>query len=440
MYYIRTIWNSFFFLFLLLSFEFKGFFSSLNHGKSYKRITKLPQNKKVLVISYFPPHITGGIYRPLSWAKYASHCHWDIDFLTDDRRGPVNPVGKKLLDEVPANINIYKFHPDRNAAWQLEQRYELDGNFFSALLKVVYAIKKIKSSPVDIVVASGPPFSTFITGYYISRIFNRHLILDYRDEWSENPFSFVQKSKFGFFWEKRCQKHASKIVFTTNSMKEHNGSIFGKSMLEKSIVIKNGVDLSRLPEQPHISTNEKMEILFAGAIGRHTPFKLFNDIILDVIKIDSSLKNKIKITVLGDQLKDVVEEILSSPVGTMFNFEPQIPINEVIARVNKADASLIIASKDFERYIPGKLFYYMASARPIIVYGIPGEVSKIIEETKSGYFIELDNEKQLLNSLHEILERSSITDIKDERKDWVMKHTRENLAKSFFSKLDQLLK
>jgi len=436
-----AIWDTLYFLCLFIKLETNWIFTSIANIKNRRNVKQSSDFRKFLVISYFPPHITGGVYRPLSWAKYAYKYCWEMAVLTDEAHSNPSRAAKALLRDVPSNIQVFRHRSNRLPAWDLVLKLKLDGGFFSALLDADFGIGKVRSCPPNVIIASGPPFANFITAYYIAKKYRKKLILDYRDEWSECPFTFVYKSKFGRYWEKRCLKYSSKIIFTTQSMKEHYGEVFGECVYNKSVVISNGwdkdhaVDIRKDVKQ---LVSDRKEIIFAGVIGQHTPFALLTEILQKVARTNNPILENITITILGDQEKSNIEEIASSSIGKIFKFEPQIPINEVIERLESADACLIVTSNDFERYIPGKLFYYLASRRPVIVYGSKGESSDIVTELKAGYFIEKGDLGSLMHILQEIVSSPNTKWQNDKRCQWVEEHTRENLAKKFFGILDGL--
>ena len=118
---------------------------------------------------------------------------------------------------VPPSTRIERQRVERQPSWTFTERLDVGGPFPQALDWADVGIQTNLSVQPDIVVASSPTFSGFVAGYFISRRLKCPLVLDYRDEWSENPFQFVRKTAFGRAWEKRCLRHATKVIFTTES-------------------------------------------------------------------------------------------------------------------------------------------------------------------------------------------------------------------------------
>src|SRR5690606_33567275 len=95
-----------------------------------------------------------------------------------------------------------------------------------------------------VVIATGPPFHSFVAGVLLSRMWRVPLVLDYRDEWTECPFPFVQLGNADHFWERRVNAHADRIVLVTQSQLEHHArafpNAFANASRERMVVIPNG--------------------------------------------------------------------------------------------------------------------------------------------------------------------------------------------------------
>lgn len=399
--------------------------------------------RHALLLSFFPPMITGGVYRPLSWAKYAHRSKWRVDVLTSHAGDPDSAPAQALLNEVPADVRVCR--PEIREllpAWNVTQKIEMDGGLINVLCLAEWGFQNLLDKPVDVVIASGPPFSYFMAGYFISKRLGRPLVLDYRDEWSENPFSFVEKTTLGRKWEKRILAHAKKVIFTTDGQKKHSGDIFGQAVYDKSIVIRNGWDEehqgnAELPGQK--TKHAPHSIVFAGYFGQHAPFHLFLDDFRRAAQRKPALLENYQINVVGSQSPEVISQTQSSPLGSIVAFEPQVPITDVIARLNSGRIGLIIVTKNFERYIPGKLYYYLASEIPVLVFGAPGETKNIVEELDAGIFVEAGNPEQLIEALATFDREPGSRWNNQARRDWLISHTRTNRAHALFSALDELV-
>lgn len=399
--------------------------------------------RHALLLSFFPPTINAGVYRPLSWAKYAHRSKWHIDVLTSHSGDPDSPPAQALLKEVPADVRVYRPEMKKlQPAWRIAQKIEVDGGLINALSLAEWGIQNLSDKPADIIIASGPFFSYLVAGYFVSKRLGRPLVLDYRDEWSESPYSFVLKTDFGRKWEKRCLAHAKKVIFTTDSQKKHYGDVFGQAIYDKSIVIRNGWDEEHRgnPELPGQKTEHAPHsIVFAGYLGLHAPFHLFLDDFWQAAGRKPALLENHQINVVGSQPPEVISQTKSSPLGSIVAFEPQLPITDVIMRLNSGHIALIIGTKDIERYIPGKLYYYLASDIPILVFGAPGETKNIVEELDAGIFVEDGNPEKLIDALATFDREPASRWNNQARKDWLISHTRANRADAFFKALDELV-
>ena len=69
------------------------------------------------------------------------------------------------------------------------------------------------------------------------------------------------------------------------------------------------------------------------------------------------------------------------------------------AMIRDSDVVLLLTPSGMERYIPAKLFEYLASGKPVLVHGSAGEASRIVKELGAGFFIPTGNVSALAEAL-----------------------------------------
>lgn len=404
------------------------------------------KNKRALVFApRLPPYVSGGVYRPISWAKYAGENGWKVDFITVKTPPPYLPAGLHLKDQIPSNCEIhYVDKPCVNPSWRFSPR--VDGDFPTALKAAGIALSKYSEMPPDVVVCTGPSFDFFVAGYYVSKILKVPLVLDYRDEWTQNPFSFVKAGNIDGFWEKRCLSHADKVIFTTPTMMEHQIDVFGLDP-SRSSVVYNGWEL-----EEHTDNDEKqfeesfgkqgssVSLMYCGMLTDATlPGPFLNDLALVVSNKESGLgAHEIRLHFVGKKSKTAQNQLSAFPAPEMIDLEEFLPRNLAHERMLLADALLLFTDESMSRYIPGKLFDYLASGKPIIVHGVYGEAAKIVESLESGCFVSAGDYVMLGKAIEKIRENPSLWCGGDLRESWLMKHTRQVQATNFFNTIERV--
>src|SRR5690606_20957451 len=107
--------------------------------------------------------------------------------------------------------------------------------------------------------------------YYLSLHFRVPIVLEYRDEGTESPFSFVSIGNVDRAWEKRSLRRARRVIFTTQSQLEHSVAQFPCGHRERSVVIANGWepdDFSAAePRGGAAHHNSESVVSFVGNLG-----------------------------------------------------------------------------------------------------------------------------------------------------------------------------
>ncbi len=403
--------------------------------------TRKSINKKVLVLApRLPPYVSGGVYRPISWAKYAAENNWSIDFLTIKTPPPYSEAGMHLKNQIPQSCSIYFIKRKYlNPSWKVS--FRTDGDIISALDAIETSLELYKDKKPSTIIATGPSFDLFIAGYYLSKILRVPLILDYRDEWSENPFSFVTLGNSDQFWENRCLKQASNIIFTTESMRQHQINVFNIKPT-KTCVIFNGWEFSE-----HVTASEKsvikprnnlITLMYCGML---TDATLPKDFLVDLEKTLTSLPDfpinfDFILNIMGGCSKKAKLQIDEFKYTEKIFLEDFQPRNIAHLKMQSADALVLFTDRNMERYIPGKLFDYLASNKPIIVHGVYGEAARIVETLNAGYFIQQGDTDKFIKVIENLTYYNHECDENAERIDWLKNHTRKEMAKKLFSLLN----
>lgn len=378
-------------------------------------------SKKVLIITYYWPPAGGpGVQRWLKFIKYLPE--FNIEPIVYIPKNPNYPiVDDTLIDEIPKNLTIirqpimepYKLAskiskgqsetiskgiiPDKKKQ-SVMQRLMLfvRGNFFipDARKKWVkpsvnYLSTYIRDYNIDTIITTGPPHSLHLIGEQLKSRFGVKWIADFRDPWTTIGYHKKLKltpmaRKKHKFLESKVLNAANTIVVTSNNTKQNFLSLTNKPIE----VITNGYDYESVGR---VELDTKFSIAHIGSLlSDRNPEVLWR--VLEELKTENKIfASMLQLNFVGSVSKDVLRSLEEHNLSQYVNVVGYVPHVEAIKHQKKSQVLLLIEidSEETKCIIPGKLFEYMVSNRPILAIGPKGsDVSDILRATNTGnYFL-----------------------------------------------------
>lgn len=387
--------------------------------------------KKVLIIAYYWPPAGGpGVQRWLKFVKYLREFNVEpVVYVPENPQYPL--VDNSFLSEVPEGITIYKqpiFEPYRFASFLSKKKTKqissgiiqtknqsvieklllwIRGNFFIPDARkywvrpsVEYLHGILEKEGIETIITTGPPHSVHLIGHYLKEFNKLNWIADFRDPWTSIGYHKKLKlTKLAKNRHKELEKlvlnSADKIVVTSETTKKEFRQLSNKPIK----VITNGYDTSR-PE--NIALDKQFTISHIGSMlsGRN-PENLWQ-VLSELIKENESFKRHIRLQFIGVLSKDVFKSLKAHGLEPFLDVVGYVGHDLAITYQQKSQVLLLaeIDSDETKGIIPGKLFEYMASGRPILGVGPRDwEVSNLIAKTKTGAIFEYNSHSDLKNVL-----------------------------------------
>jgi glycosyltransferase involved in cell wall biosynthesis len=380
----------------------------------------------LLLAYYFPPLGLSGVLRPLKFTKYLGRLGWDIDVLTSS---PARYYAhdESLLRELPASVRIERtrsldfFHlgKGRKAA-------ELPGPGARRLSRLVFlpdtkigwypfavsrGVEIARKARPDVVMATAPPFTSFLAGHRLAREFRIPLVLDYRDSWLMDP----QSPPPTRVHRRIASRLEAKVVGASAAIIVVNGMI-GEELTtrypaarEKITTIYNGFDPEDLAALPHISSSFRrprgLRLLYMGTLSRdvNRPDALFEG--LSLVKRESgNVLGPLEVVFMGTADEESVRCARRCGIGELIRFVPYTPHREALAALATADAALLIvdAHEFADRHVPGKIFEYLGAGKPVIALApAASEAARIVREAHAGVVLPPDDPRTIARGLLE---------------------------------------
>jgi len=392
-----------------------------------------PQAPTALLLAwFFPPVVSGGTYRPLSLVRYGARLGWQFAVLGSSR--PTSAAGEHLLQRVPANVKVARI--DRNDGGFF---FDVDHGFLTALDVVEGSRKLLGPIRPHVVLATGPPFALFVAGDYLARRYRVPLVLDYRDEWTECPFEFVRKSKADRWWETRTLSNARLVIFTTESQRDNCLSAFPALDPQKCLVLPNGWDPEDSPGEFSRRESRGPALAFVGNLGDHTPPDDFLETLSNVLDHNQELATRLRIGFVGQKSASTRRRLERFKHQHVLVSQDQVAKDEATRVMRSAGALLVLNDPRLQRYIPGKIYEYLAARRPLFVFGLGGEIERLVRRLNAGVVVPAGDAESLGRALSKLVELRPADLANRDLDSWLARHSRSQLAAELFNVLSQLI-
>lgn len=388
-----------------------------------------------------PPSTWAGVYRPLSFLEYAPRVGWRVTAFGGETTERDRVGGDELLARIPGTCTVHTLaRTQRVPSWSFFPR--TNGGFLDALEFARSAIRRLQADPPSAVLASGPTFEMFITAMFVARRFRVPLILDYRDEWTECPFAFVRLGNADRRWERRCLASADKVLFTTESQLRHHLAVFAELTQDKGHVLPNGWEPAEFTaaggeaDRPRVQEG-RLTIALVGNLADHAPPDGFLATFGRLLAAHPEWQERVVIEFIGRKSPEAITRIRTFPFAANVRCIDHLSKTQAVHAMRRADALLLIALPDLRRYLPGKLFDYLAAERPVVVFGARGEASELIGTLEVGFHCGDGDDVRLLDILLKLRKGEDLTRSPRVTR-WLEAHRRDVLAGRFYALLDEL--
>jgi len=290
----------------------------------------------------------------------------------------ISTKNKGLAHRLSIWIRMNLFIPDARIGW-----------YFPAVKEGANLISHEK---IDAIVSVGPPHTAHLIGKKLSVKYNLPHLPVFIDPWVDIAYykNFKRSSialKIDNHLEKSVLQNAARTVFVTETMKKDYQKKFS-FLKDKAHVLYWGYseDDFKDIELKENAGSEKVLAHAGNLFSYQNPVKLWGQ-----IKKEIDIGNSIKIKFIGTVDEEIVKSISLAGLDPFTDYLGFLPYKKMLTEICNADFLLVCATEP--RHVPGKLFEYMRTGKPIIAYGDNNkEVNRILEESNAGMMFEYDED------------------------------------------------
>ncbi|MFY0674717.1 MAG: hypothetical protein JXQ87_15060 [Bacteroidia bacterium] len=287
--------------------------------------------------------------------------------------GFANESNPSFLQKVARWVRGNLFFPDPRKGWNKHA------------LKA--ARKIVKEENIKAVITAGPPQSTHLIGQQLKKEFDLFWLCDFHDAWT-NVWYYDELMKTSFArkldlkMELKVLRECDYIITVGRQIILDFKSKLGSK--EKIKLHSMGFDDDMIAHAPAINKDEFV-ICYTGTMAtNYEPQVVFN-----AIKniTDKNPKAKIKVELYGLIATDIIDYANSIGLEMHVDFKGYVPHKQAVKAIQNAAMLLLVSpnTTQAKMIIPGKIYEYLATRKPILnLAEIGTETHEIIEECKAG--------------------------------------------------------
>jgi glycosyltransferase involved in cell wall biosynthesis len=397
--------------------------------------------KKVLIISYYwPPSGGAGVQRWLKFVKYLRDFGWepvvycpenpeypesDFSLFKDVPEGieviktpiwePYNAykrfIGQKKEDKIQAGfLSVKKKNPffENCSVWIRGNLFIPDARKFWIKPSIRFLLKYLGSHPVDAMVSTGPPHSMHLIALGLKNKLNIPWLADFRDPWTGIDFYHklrltARADKKHHLLEKSVLSNADRVTVVSWNWAVDLNKLFPRSY----DVITNGFD----PDDFNIDgqkVTKTFELTHIGSLNKDRNPKLLWEVLSELCSENAGFSEDLRLRFIGKCDISLFQHLEKYHLISRTEKTEYMPHDEVLKESARSQVLLLLLNNtpNVMGIVPGKIFEYLATRRPILCIGpTDGDSSRIIREANAGTTCNFDDKTAMRKILLECYNR-----------------------------------
>ena len=384
---------------------------------------------KVLIITYYwPPAGGSGVQRWLKFVKYFRD--FGIEPVIYTVENPKYALeDESLLKDIPEGIEVIRqpiWEPNnvlgnkkKTSAGFLSSNPNFTGrilqyiraNYFIPDARKFWIKPSVKfltdylnKNKIDLLISTGPPHSLHLIGLELKKKLGVKWVSDFRDPWTEidyfHQLPLTERSiKKHHKLEQEVLEYSDAVIVVGETMKQNY-----KSFNKNIHVIYNGFDTTTDIIDNDIVLGKKFTLTHVGLMNDDRNPSVLWKVLGNISSNNQEFSSVLEIKLIGKVSTTCLEEINKNNLKNNLEVIDYLPHNKVQEHQKSAQV-LVLAINNVpsaKGILTGKIFEYLNAKRPILAIGpVDGDLSKIINKTKSGVIVDFDDEVSLKSAILE---------------------------------------
>jgi glycosyltransferase involved in cell wall biosynthesis len=388
--------------------------------------------RALFVAFYFPPAGGGGVQRTLKFCRYLPDFGVDVHVLAPDdpkwfardepsigaippsttvhRARFLGPRAASRADALRGSHGLGRLAVEARFAYQRALLPDKAAPW--AITAVPAGIRAARSNSIDVVVSTSPPTSTHLIAEAIAAGARLPFVADFRDSWLEHPHRSYEKASVRAKRRVLARmagsvgRRASGLVAATGAIADELARVH-PSARHKTTVIENGADFDDFAALEH-RPGERFTIVHAGAFfGQRSP-RPFLTALRDLVARRPDLDGRVLARFVGELRAEDRDWAASLGIDGCWEETGFLPYTASVAAQRAADALLLLipqADGRGDTVLSGKVFEYIASARPILAsVPVSGVAANLVRSVGAGEVVAPDDPAAIAEALERLID------------------------------------
>ena len=254
----------------------------------------------------------------------------------------------------------------------------------------------LQEEDISAVITTGPPHSVHLIGLKLKQQLNIKWMADFRDPWTSIGYHdklklTARSARKHKRLEKQVLDSADQLLTTSFVTKEEFEALSPTPVK----VITNGYDREKITQ---VAADEKFSLAHIGSLlsGRN-PEDLWQAL-HELTAENADFAKDFQLKLVGAVGQAVLRSIKGAGLEPFLELKGYVSHTEALQLQRSAQMLLLIEidSEQTRGIIPGKLFEYMVTNRPVVAVGPEGsDVERILKETNTGRYFGYSEKKAI---------------------------------------------